>query len=54
MRALQPAQADFVERNGARIGYEVFGEEGSPTLLLVPTYAIVHSRNWKMQVPYLA
>jgi len=54
MRALQPAQAHFIERNGARIAYEVFGEEGSPTLLLMPPYCVVHSRIWKMQVPYLA
>jgi pimeloyl-ACP methyl ester carboxylesterase len=54
MRALEPAQAGFVERNGARIGYEVFGEGASPTLLLMPTFAIVHARMWKMLVPYLA
>lgn len=54
MRAIEPVQAGFVERNGARIGYEVFGEPGRPTLLLMPTFAIVHSRIWKMQVPYLA
>ncbi len=39
--------------NGVRIGYEVFGA-GSPTLLLLPTWTIVHARFWKMQVPYLA
>jgi pimeloyl-ACP methyl ester carboxylesterase/predicted glycosyltransferase len=54
MRAIEPVQDGFVERNGARIGYEVFGEPGRPTLLLMPTFAIVHSRIWKMQVPYLA
>ncbi len=54
MRAIEPVQAGFVERAGARIGYEVFGEQGRPTLLLMPTFAIVHSRIWKMQVPYLA
>lgn len=54
MRAIEPAQEGFVERNGARISYEVFGEQDRPTLLLMPTFAIVHSRIWKMQVPYLA
>jgi pimeloyl-ACP methyl ester carboxylesterase len=54
MRALEPAESGFVERNGAQIGYEVFGEQGRPTLLLMPTWCIVHSRVWKMQVPYLA
>ena len=42
-----------VERNGVRIHYDVYGD-GEPTLLLVPTWSIVHSRVWKAQVPYLA
>ena len=33
--------------------YEVYGE-GEPTVLLMPTWSIVHSRHWKMQIPYLA
>jgi pimeloyl-ACP methyl ester carboxylesterase/predicted glycosyltransferase len=54
MRALEPVESGFVERNGSRVGYEVFGELGRTTLLLMPTWAVVHSRVWKMQVPYLA
>ncbi len=54
MRGLEPQEQGFVERNGARVGYEVFGEDGRQTLLLMPPYCIVHSRIWKMQVPYLA
>lgn len=54
MRAIEPVEAGFVERAGARIGYEVFGDGGRPTLLLMPTYAIVHARMWKMLLPYLA
>ena len=38
---------------GVRVGYEVFGD-GEPTVLLLPTWTIVHSRFWKLQVPYLA
>jgi len=53
MRAQQPDREGFVERDGVRIFYEVFGD-GAPTLLLLPTWSIVHSRIWKMQVPYLA
>lgn len=53
MRAMQPATTGWIERAGARIGYEVFGE-GETTLLLMPTWCVVHSRIWKMQVPYLA
>jgi pimeloyl-ACP methyl ester carboxylesterase/predicted glycosyltransferase len=54
VRAIEPVETGFIERNGARVAYEVFGEPGGPTLLLMPSYAIVHSRMWKMQVPYLA
>jgi pimeloyl-ACP methyl ester carboxylesterase len=42
-----------VDRDGVKISYEVFGE-GEPTVLLLPSWTIVHSRLWKMQVPYLA
>ena len=42
-----------MDGDGVRVGYEVFGN-GEPTLLLVPTWTIVHSRCWKLQVPYLA
>src|SRR5437016_14663643 len=53
MRARYPEHEGFVERNGVKILYEVFGT-GEPTVLLLPTWSIVHSRIWKMQVPYLA
>jgi pimeloyl-ACP methyl ester carboxylesterase/predicted glycosyltransferase len=53
MRARQPDQQGFVERGGVKIGYEVFGE-GPKTVLFVPSWSIVQSRMWKMQVPYLA
>jgi pimeloyl-ACP methyl ester carboxylesterase len=36
-----------------KVFYEVFGE-GDPTVLLMPTWSIIHSRHWKMQIPYLA
>jgi pimeloyl-ACP methyl ester carboxylesterase len=42
-----------VVRDGIRIGYEMFGN-GDPTILLLPAWTIVHSRFWKMQVPYLS
>jgi pimeloyl-ACP methyl ester carboxylesterase len=42
-----------VERDGLSLGYEVFGDS-EPTILLLPTWTIIHSRFWKMQVPYLA
>jgi pimeloyl-ACP methyl ester carboxylesterase/predicted glycosyltransferase len=53
MRARYPDRDGYVERDGVKVFYEVFGE-GEPTILLMPTWSIIHSRFWKMQVPYLA
>jgi pimeloyl-ACP methyl ester carboxylesterase/predicted glycosyltransferase len=53
MRAYQPVVDGYVERDGVKVFYEVFGQ-GEPTVLLLPTWSIVYSRFWKMQVPYLA
>jgi len=53
MRARHPDLEGYVERDGVKVGYEVFGD-GTPTLLLLPTWTIIHSRFWKLQVPYLA
>jgi pimeloyl-ACP methyl ester carboxylesterase len=52
-RARYPDQEGFVERDGIRLFYEVYGS-GSPTVFLLPTWSIIHSRHWKMQIPYLA
>ena len=52
-RALAPTKAGFVELRGVRVAYEVFGE-GEETLLLLAPWSIIHSRYWKLQVPYLA
>jgi pimeloyl-ACP methyl ester carboxylesterase/predicted glycosyltransferase len=52
-RARYPDAEGLVERAGVRVHYEVFGT-GTPTVLLLPTWSIVHSHVWKMQVPYLA
>ena len=52
-RARYPDQSGYFERDGVRSYYEVYGE-GAPTVLLLPTWSIMHSRHWKMQIPYLA
>jgi pimeloyl-ACP methyl ester carboxylesterase len=52
-RARYPDESGYVERDGVQIYYEVYGS-GEPTVLLLPTWSVVHSRHWKMQVPYLA
>ena len=53
MRARYPDSDGYVERDGIKLFYEVYGE-GEPTVLLLPTWSIIHSRFWKMQIPYLA
>jgi len=52
-RARYPDADGFVERDGVKIFYEVYGD-GKATILLLPPWSIVHSRGWKMQIPYLA
>src|SRR5215207_3532125 len=52
-RARYPDREAFVERDGVRVFYEVYGD-GEPTILLLPTWSIMHSRFWKAQIPYLA
>jgi pimeloyl-ACP methyl ester carboxylesterase len=49
VRALLPDESGSVRG----IHWERFGD-GDPTVLFVPAWAIVHSRAWKMQVPYFA
>jgi pimeloyl-ACP methyl ester carboxylesterase len=53
VRARQPERCGYAVRDGVRLYYEVFGD-GPVTVFLVPPWAIVHSRVWKLQVPYLA
>jgi pimeloyl-ACP methyl ester carboxylesterase/predicted glycosyltransferase len=52
-RAVYPHTEGFVERNGVNTFYEVYGE-GDESVVLLPTWSIVHSRVWKAQIPYLA
>jgi len=52
-RARYPDSEGYVERDGVRVFYEVYGS-GQPTILLLPTWSIIHSRHWKGQIPYLA
>ena len=53
MRARTPESDGYAVRDGVKVFYEVFGD-GDLTILLLPAWSIVHSRTWKMQVPYLA
>lgn len=51
MRARYPDQEGYIEREGVRTAYEVYGA-GEPTVLFLPAWAIGHSRFWKGQIPY--
>jgi len=52
-RARYPDAEGSVTRDGVGVCFEVYGTD-EPTVLLLPTWEIVHSRSWKFQIPYLA
>lgn len=53
-RARLPAESGHATRpGGVRIAYQVFGS-GEPTVVLLPSAPIVHSRQWKGQVHFLS
>lgn len=53
MRACAPESDGIVVRDGVKLHYERYGT-GEPAILLLPTWSLVHSRHWKLQVPFLA
>ena len=53
-RARCPDVDGYVQRDGQRLFYEVYGDGELTALLLLPTWSGIHSRFWKMQIPYLA
>ncbi|HET7466941.1 MAG TPA: alpha/beta fold hydrolase [Candidatus Dormibacteraeota bacterium] len=53
MRAVQPVRDGYTTRDAVRLHWEVYGQ-GEETVFLLPTWSIIHSRHWKMQIPYLA
>jgi pimeloyl-ACP methyl ester carboxylesterase len=53
-RARLPDRSGFATAtDGVRLAFSIYGS-GAPTLVLLPSTPIVHSRQWKAQVPYLA
>ena len=52
-RARQPDDRGWVERDGVRLSWERYGR-GEPTVFLLPTWSMLHSRHWKLQIPFLA
>jgi pimeloyl-ACP methyl ester carboxylesterase/predicted glycosyltransferase len=53
MRARLADAEGFVEHGGVKVHYEVYGT-AEPTILLLPTWTILHKRFWKAQIPYLS
>ena len=53
MNAVEPVATGTVRRQGVEIAYAVYGS-GPTTVLLLPTWSIVPSRFWKLQVPFLS
>src|SRR6476619_2315777 len=53
MRARQPDRQGYTVRDGVRLYWELHGQ-GAPTVFLLPTWSIIHSRHWKFQVADLA
>lgn len=53
MRAVPPDQEGFAEHLGVKVHYEVYGA-AEPTILLMPTWTVVHKRLWKAQIAYLS
>ena len=53
MRAKLPDRDGFVERDGVKIHYEVYGQ-GPQTMVFLPPWSIVHSRVYKAQLPYFS
>ena len=53
-RARLPDRSGFaVAEDGVRLAFDVYGA-GDPTIVLLPSAPIVHSRQWKAQVHYLS
>jgi pimeloyl-ACP methyl ester carboxylesterase/predicted glycosyltransferase len=58
MRAREPDATGYVERDGVRVAWRAYGDEPSdadvPAVLFLPSWCIVPSEVWKLQVPFLA
>lgn len=56
MRVREPDRSGVVERGGVRVAWDLYepARPDAPTVFLLPTWAVVHSRVWKAQVPDLA
>jgi pimeloyl-ACP methyl ester carboxylesterase/predicted glycosyltransferase len=53
MRAKLPNNTAFVDRDGVKIYYEIYGD-GPETMVFLPPWTIVHSRVYKAQLAYFS
>ena len=53
MRASYPHTELKVDRGDVALHVEIYGD-GPRTILFLPTWAIIHSRCWKAQIPYFS
>jgi pimeloyl-ACP methyl ester carboxylesterase/predicted glycosyltransferase len=53
MRAKLPDKHGFIEREGVKIYFEIYGS-GRKVILFLPPWSIVHSRIYKAQLPYFS
>ena len=52
--AVRPERSGIaIATDGIGLGFDVYGA-GDPTLVMIPSAPIIHSRQWKAQVPYLS
>ena len=57
MKAREPDETGFIERDGVRVAWQVYGElhrPADPAVLLLPTWCIVPAEIWKLQVAFLS
>jgi pimeloyl-ACP methyl ester carboxylesterase/predicted glycosyltransferase len=53
-RARAPDRTGVAVREGVRVVWDLYDRDDAPTVLLLPTWSVIHSRFWKSQVPFLA
>jgi pimeloyl-ACP methyl ester carboxylesterase len=53
MRAKLPDKQGYIEREGVKIHFEIYGS-GRTVMLFLPPWSIVHSRIYKAQLPYFS
>jgi pimeloyl-ACP methyl ester carboxylesterase len=54
VRAREPDIAGEIVRDGVHVGFDAYGDPARPCVVLLTSWAIVHMRQWKGQVPYLS